>query len=95
MREVLFVLIVIAVIAALTAYRYRRQIGAFYSFWKLMREARTRAQSGPGQIRDESAAGPLVNCAKCGNWVPENRAIKLSPRTFFCSAQCVEKTALS
>ena len=92
MREAFFILLVIAVILALTAYRYRSQIGAIYRFWKVLRSARMDPTNEIGESA-ESAKGPLVNCAKCGTWVPESKAIKLSARVFYCSAACVEKTA--
>jgi hypothetical protein len=92
MREAFFILMVLAVILALTAYRYRSHIGAVYRFWKVLRSARTGQTDEIGETA-EAVKGPLVNCAKCGTWVPESKAIKLGARVFYCSAACVEKTA--
>jgi hypothetical protein len=92
MREAFFILLVIAVVLALTAYRYRLQIGAFYRFWKALRAARVQQGKEIGEPAEE-VKGPLVNCAKCGTWIPESKAIKLGARVFYCSAACVEKTA--
>jgi hypothetical protein len=92
MREAFFIFLVIALILALTIFRYRSQIGAVYRFWKVLRSARTQTNSEIGEPA-EAVKGPLVNCAKCGTWVPESKAIKLGPRVFYCSAACVEKTA--
>jgi len=92
MREAFFILLVIALILALTAYKYRLQVGAVYRFWKVLRSAGSQR---PGEIapQPETVKGPLVNCSKCGTWVPESKAIKLSERLYYCSAACVEKTA--
>jgi len=92
MREAFFILLVIGVILALTAYRYRSHIGAVYRFWRVLRDARVQ-RSEELNRPVESTNGPLVNCAKCGTWVPESKAIKLRPRIYYCSAECVEKTA--
>lgn len=93
MKEALFILIVLFVILVLTAIRYRKQIAAVMQMWrsvKAVREqiSRNREQSTEKNISD----GPLVNCARCGTWVPENRAIKLRGGTVYCSSACLETT---
>lgn len=95
MREALIILGVIAVLLALTAYRYRRQIGAFYQFWQVLKQARVQGKRNAKEMNQpaETALGPLVNCVKCGTWVPESKSIKLGPRIYYCSTDCVEKTA--
>ena len=92
MREAFFILLVIAVILALTAYRYRSHIGAVYRLWKVLRSAKVEHANEIGEPA-EAVKGPLVNCAKCGTWVPESKAIKLGARTFYCSVACMEKAA--
>ena len=92
MREAIFILLVLVVLAALTAYRYRRQIGTIIHLWRAL--SGMRQKSGP-PILDQSsaaAAGPRVNCAKCGTWIPRDRAIALGG-TNYCSAKCVETKA--
>jgi len=32
----------------------------------------------------------LVRCAKCGSWIPQNTAMKLSKNNFYCSSKCLE-----
>ena len=91
MREAFFILLVLIVLAALTAYRYRKGIGAFLEFWRMLRSVRERAQAGEKQIRDEKAGGgPLVNCPKCGKWVSEDEAVRLGRSAFYCSTNCLE-----
>jgi hypothetical protein len=89
MREAIFILLVLVVVAALTAYRYRRQIGAIIHVWRMLRGMRQKSEP---PILDQKRAGPLVNCAKCGIWIPRNRAIALGG-TNYCSAKCVETKA--
>jgi hypothetical protein len=93
MRELLIILLVIAVLIALTAFRYRKQILAFYKFWSAFRAIQQKhAQTQMTETIDD-ASGPLVNCAKCGAWTSESSAIRLGARTFYCSAACMEKAA--
>ncbi len=91
MREALFILLVLVVLAALTAYRYRRQIRSVLEFWKTIQSMRAVVKPKPGEMPDEPAArGPLVHCPKCGTWVPEDRAIRLGRSAFYCSTKCLE-----
>lgn len=92
MRELLVVLIAIAALLALTAFRYRKQIYAVYRFWSAIRDVQRK--NAPEQVVGSAGEiGPLVNCAKCGSWTPEANAIRLGTRTFYCSAACMEKAA--
>ncbi|HVF29445.1 MAG TPA: hypothetical protein VNA22_00685 [Pyrinomonadaceae bacterium] len=96
MKEALFILVVLAVIVVLTAIRYRRQISGMLQIWRTLKSVRQQMKDGRGATPDEpapAAAGPLVNCARCGTWVPENRAINLRGGVFYCSSTCLETTA--
>ena len=93
MREAIFILIIIAVLLGLTAIRYRKQIVTMMQIWrslKAMRQHSTQKQV-PREVPEQ--IGPLVNCAKCGTWVPEQRAIKLRGGIFYCSSNCLETAA--
>ena len=95
MKEAFVILIVLAVIAGSTAIRYRKQIATALQIWRSLKSMRNQMK----ESRDRSApersvsAGPLVNCAKCGTWVPEDRAISLRGGVFYCSSACLETTA--
>lgn len=94
MREILIILLVIAVLVGLTAIRYRRQIVAAIKIWrslKAMKQQMTE-RSASSTPKESVSAGPLVNCARCGTWVPEQRAIRLRGGGTYCSAECLEKT---
>ena len=91
MKEALVILLVIAVLLGLTAFRYRRQIAAMLQVWRMLKSMRQAGRPAENRI-DNSERGvntKLVNCAKCGSWVPESNAIKLRG-THFCSSSCLE-----
>lgn len=91
MREAFFILIVILILLGLTAVRYRKQIVAMIQIWRSLKTARDQIlDRQQPKVEEPIAAGPLVNCAKCGTWVPEQRAIKLRGGTFYCSTACLE-----
>jgi hypothetical protein len=95
MREVFFILIVVGLLLAFTAFRYRKQLLGVYQVWQMLKQAGAQGRKSREEINtaNETETGPLVNCAKCGTWVPESRAIKLGARMFYCSTACVERSA--
>jgi len=91
MREAIFISVVLLALAGLTAYRYRRQIATFLHFWRSVKQLRNEMQNKQAEIgQPQVPSGPLVPCAKCGNWVPEGRSIRLGETTYFCSTGCLE-----
>ena len=93
MREIFFILIVMGILLGLTAIRYRKQIVTMMHIWRSLKSMRQGAAQGKVQPETAEQLGPLVNCAKCGTWVPEQRAIKLRGGTFYCSSNCLETAA--
>jgi hypothetical protein len=94
MKEALFILLIIGVILALTAYRYRRQIATMLHIWRSFKAVRDQVkQKSDAPPVEGKASGRLVNCARCGTWVPEERAIELRGGTRYCSAVCLETTS--
>ena len=95
MREALVILLVIFLLLALTAIRYRKQIAGILGIARMLRDAK-RAASGTRQTfpQDREKAGQLVNCAKCGVWVPEAKARKIG-ESFFCSGGCLEPSKVN
>lgn len=90
MKEAFFILVVIAVLMGLTAIRNRRQIAAMISIWKQLKATRERIRDvgGPrSQTRKESGI-QLVNCARCGKWLPENEALFHPPSSYICARSC-------
>lgn len=91
MKEALVILIVLLILAALTAYRYRKGLMAMLQLWRTLQSMRQMGRSTKNSIQDgPAAAGPLVNCPKCGTWVPEEKAIKLGRSAYYCSTKCLE-----
>ncbi len=87
MRDAIFILIVAAILFGLTAIRYRKQIVGIIGVARMLKDA----SSGKAII---NTAGPpektipLVNCKKCGVWVPQNKAHKVGSN-YYCSDECL------
>jgi hypothetical protein len=97
MKEALFILLVIALMLTFTACKYRRQIRTMREFWRMAKEMRQMTSQMRGQVEEpkQEASGKLVNCSKCGTWVPEDKAIRLRRSSVFCSSKCLERAAQS
>jgi hypothetical protein len=95
MREAIVILIVIFLLFALTAIRYRRQIAGAIRVWRMFKAMRdqTTNRDQPEIPAAEKNMGRLVNCGKCGKWIPEVNALRLSGNSYFCSAVCLEQAA--
>ena len=89
MREAIFILLVVFGLLALTALRYRKQIAGMIGLARMLKEAKQKITQGSNQIRGQEKSVPLVNCSKCGIWVPQSKARRVGD-IFFCSDQCVE-----
>ncbi len=84
-KEALFILLVVCILAALTAVKYRKQIAGMIGFARMLKEAKQNFAQGSNSIRGTTEKSvPLVNCSKCGVWVPQNKARKVGD-VFFCS----------
>ena len=92
MKEALFIFFVIAVLAGLTAIRYRKQISGMISIAKMLKETTRTVAGGAKRVSGESQSIPLVNCSKCGVWVPQGKAIKLRD-VYYCSQECLSSAA--
>ena len=89
MREAIFILLVVLGLFALTVFRYRKQIAGVIGFARMLKETKENLGHGSGQIRGNAEKSiPLVNCSKCGVWVPQNKARKMGD-IFYCSDECV------
>jgi hypothetical protein len=95
MKEAIFILLVIALMFAFTAYKYRKQIRAIREFWRVAKEMRQVQMQGRREVEESKPAmsAKLVSCSKCGTWVPEERSIRLGRTSAFCSSKCLESTA--
>ncbi len=87
MREFVFILLVILALLALTAIRYRKAIAGILGVAKMLREAKEAAISAKA-VGGEKPSVQLVNCAKCGIWVPQTKALKRGESFYYCSESC-------
>lgn len=91
MREAIFILIVLAVLLGLTAYRYRKQLMFALQIWRVMKGSREMRSRQASQIDPQPAdKGELVSCSRCGKWTPSTAAIKFGPTIYYCSTQCLQ-----
>lgn len=74
MKELFFILAVVAILLGLSLIRYRKQIVAAITFYKQIQQARERMISSGGKVvRSDGGQGiQLVKCTKCGKWVPQS-----------------------
>ncbi|MFM9904336.1 MAG: hypothetical protein ACKVQJ_07175 [Pyrinomonadaceae bacterium] len=89
MKEAIFILLVVIVLAALTAVRYRKQIAAIMGFARMLREAKDSVRGSRAFPNDNAKSIPLVNCTACGIWVPQNKSRKIGD-VFYCSDDCLQ-----
>ncbi len=90
MREALFILVILLALIALTAIRYRKQIAGMIGMARMLKEAKQNISVGSANfIREPEKSAPLVNCSKCGIWVPQNKAVKVAD-LFYCSDKCLK-----
>lgn len=95
MREFLVILVVILLLAGLTAFRYRAQIAAMVRIWRTIKSVREQTNArNTGQIpKEKDDSMPLVNCARCGAWVSQAEAVRIGPGRFLCSSTCLKAAA--
>ena len=89
----LTLLILVLVAAAAVAFRYRRHIQGAWLMWNTFRRMKKQASPKKKEVGEKAGSGNslLVSCAKCGNWVPQNDAVKLKSN-FYCSHRCLEES---
>ncbi len=96
MREAIFILLVLFVLVALTAIRYRKQIAGMIGLARMLKQAKRSAAEHSKTIprHAEKKSTQLVNCSKCDIWVPQNKVVKFR-EGYICSAVCkkVEQAA--
>lgn len=88
MKEAFFIIFVVFLLFGLTAIRYRKQIAGLIGLARMLKDAKDAAGQGRSIRGHDQGSVQLVNCAKCGVWVPQNKAIKLRDGYFYCSDIC-------
>lgn len=90
----IILLILFALLIAIIATRYRRQIVAGIEIFKMFRQIRRQMKpTTEKQIQQPVSKSDvqLVRCAKCGKWINETNALNLRSKTFYCSTKCMEQ----
>ncbi len=90
----LVVLVLLAIVVIFLVARFRRQIQTAIYVFKMFRKMRqmSKPEKTPEKQLDNAQPSDvqLVRCTKCGSWIPQNTAMKLSKNTFYCSSKCME-----
>jgi len=91
MKELLFILAIMAVLFGITAIRYRRQIVAAIEFYKLIRHAKeSMTPLEKDRLSRDNAEGiQLIKCSRCGKWIPQTAAAG-DVRDPFCVDACIK-----
>ena len=86
--ELIFILLLIVGLLALTAIRYRKQITTMISVARMLRQAKKGMSQAPSAMPDRTETkSMLVNCSKCDIWVPQDKAVKFR-EGYICSTVC-------
>ena len=90
----IILLVLLAILAAFLIVKFRRHIQSAIYIFKMFRKMRqmSKPDQPEKQLENTAQAGdvPLVRCTKCGSWLPQNTALKLSKNMFYCSSKCLE-----
>jgi len=94
----LIILVLLAILLMFIAVRYRKQIQTALYMYKMFRKMRHMSKPETSEKRIETDISSndvqLVRCTKCGSWIPQNTALKLSKNTFYCSSKCMEQAVV-
>lgn len=91
----IILLILLLILVAFVAVRYRRQLQTarqMYLLYKRMRQAGNQPEKQINQKASDKST-PLVRCERCATWIPQSEALKLRSKFTYCSTKCMEKAA--
>ncbi len=90
--KLLIIISLLFVLGAFVAIRYRRQLEMAVYFWKMFRKLQQAGEPAKRQIKKQENLNDvsLVKCAKCKAWIPQQTALNLRSKTFYCSTNCME-----
>jgi Sec-independent protein translocase protein TatA len=97
MTKILIILLLLSVLFGVIALRYRKQIQMALYVLRMFRKMRQMSRA-PEEKQIEKTENTsdvqLVKCARCGTWIPQNKALNLRSKTFYCSANCMENAVM-
>lgn len=90
----LIILGLLAVLLIFVVVKFRKHIQTGIYVLKMFRKMRQMSKPAKQEKQIETANNSsdveLVRCTKCGSWIPQNTALKLSKNTYYCSSKCLE-----
>ena len=90
MKALLFILVAICILLALTAFRYRKGIMAVIRVSRMVKQASLQGGESNLEQAKTTRSSLLVRCSRCGTWVPKDRARTIGSGSYFCSTECIE-----
>jgi len=90
----LIILVLLLIVLAFIAMRYRKQIQTAIYMWRMFSKMRQLSKPSGKQIESQpiAANAALVRCNGCGDWVEEINVLKMGNKISYCSAACIEKS---
>jgi hypothetical protein len=91
----LAILFIVIFVIAVLLMKSRRGIMFLWRFVRWFFAMKKMSASANPQIdqHETVALGRLIRCESCGVWIPRDRSVSIRSRNFFCSNECLEKTA--
>ncbi len=92
--KLLIIFVLLLVVLALIAMRYRKQIQTGVYVWRMFRKMRqvNKPQEKRIETDENPAKATLIRCVGCGNWVAESNVLKMGNKISYCSSACIEKS---
>ena len=87
MFKLLFVLLLIFIVVAMIAVRFRKQINSLIATARFLKEAKDAAQQAQLGARARTPSQTktpvqLTNCSKCGVWVPQDKVVRRAGQNY-------------
>ncbi len=97
MMKLLFIALILLLVGCLVALRYRKQIQSALYVWQMFKKMRQLNKPVEKRIEktETVSASQLIRCAKCGTWIPQNKALNLRSKAYYCSTNCIESAVVN
>ncbi len=93
MKWLVLLFLLFLLVVFITA-RYRKQINAAIFLWKSLQKPSEKKAEKQFENRESLKETPLVKCAECGVWIPQDNASNIKSEVFFCSQKCGTRTSV-
>lgn len=93
--KLLIFLIIMGLVLTFLYWRLRPYIAAARRMLGVVRDIRgmSAPEHGGSITRSPQSSEKLVRCQSCGTWTPAARALSLRGPNYYCSPDCLERSA--